>query len=139
MLKCEHYQGKMDIQAILLLVLRIFVGLLFLLHGISKAGDLSSFFGFLQNAGVPAAAVIAFLIAYFEIIAGVFFIVGLWTAVVGSLFAIELALIIIFGVFNSKISLVGTGLEYNVLLLVSSLYLAASSKNTCNICCLWKK
>ncbi len=139
MFKCEHYKEKMDMAGLLLLLIRAFVGLIFILHGVSKAADISSFAGFLDMAAMPIPMVIAAAISYFEIIAGALLILGIFTKVVGILFAIELAAIILISFFNSKINLAGISLEYNLLLFLMAIYLSATYKQTCNICCLLKK
>ena len=60
------------------LVLRLFVGAVFVAHGSLKLfGGLSGFAGFLQQAGVPAPEIMAPLVAAVEFLGGVAIILGL--------------------------------------------------------------
>ncbi len=62
------------------LVLRLFVGAVFVAHGSLKLfGGLSGFAGFLQQAGVPLPDIMAPLAAAVEFLGGVAIILGLGT------------------------------------------------------------
>jgi uncharacterized membrane protein YphA (DoxX/SURF4 family) len=63
-----------------LLVLRLFVGGVFIAHGALKLfGGLSGFAGFLQQVGVPAPDIMAPVVAAVEFLGGVAIILGLGT------------------------------------------------------------
>lgn len=64
-----------------LLVGRVLLGLLFVMAGIGKLGDVSGFAGYMASGGVPAA--LAWPVVLFEIIGGLALIVGLQTRIVG--------------------------------------------------------
>lgn len=62
-----------------LLVARILLGLLFVMAGIGKLGDVAGFAGYMASGGVPA--VFAWPVILFEIIAGLALIAGLHTRI----------------------------------------------------------
>jgi putative oxidoreductase len=64
-----------------LLVGRVLLGLLFVMAGIGKLGDVSGFAGYMASGGVPAA--LAWPVVLFEIIGGLALIAGLQTRIVG--------------------------------------------------------
>ncbi|WP_296476248.1 DoxX family protein [Roseinatronobacter sp.] len=63
----------------LLLVARIFLGLLFVVAGIGKLGDVAGFGGYMATGGIPA--VLAWPVVLFEIIAGLALIIGFQTRI----------------------------------------------------------
>lgn len=73
---------------IALLVVRVVVGLAFLLHGIDKLGNLSGTEQGFDGMGIPAAGLMAPLVAVLETVGGIALIVG----ALAPLFAIGLAI-----------------------------------------------
>ncbi len=73
-----------------LTILRVIVGLTFLLMGLPKFSNLAGFSGFVGNLGVPMAGAVGPLIATLEVVGGLLLIVGLGTRWVSILFAIEM-------------------------------------------------
>lgn len=138
MFKCEQHKSKMDNQAWLLLFIRIFVGLVFILHGLAKAGNLEGFSELLTSISLPLPGALAIIIAYFEIIAGAFLLLGLLVRITGILLVIEMALVLLMAAFSSSLNLSGISLEYNILLILITLYLAVTSIHLCGVCCLKK-
>jgi putative oxidoreductase len=65
------------------LVLRLVVGITFLLHGIDKLGDVSGTERFFASLDIPAPAVMAPLVAVTETVGGVLLIIGLATPLAG--------------------------------------------------------
>ena len=63
-----------------LLAARILLGLLFLMAGIGKLGDVSGFGGYMASGGIPAF--LAWPVVLFEILAGLALIAGFQTRVV---------------------------------------------------------
>jgi putative oxidoreductase len=63
----------------LLLVARILLGLLFLVAGIGKLGDVAGFGGYMATGGIPAA--LAWPVVLFEIAAGLALIIGFQTRI----------------------------------------------------------
>ena len=63
-----------------LLVARILLGLLFLMAGLGKLGDVSGFGGYMATGGIPAF--LAWPVVLFEIVAGLALIAGVQTRIV---------------------------------------------------------
>ena len=63
-----------------LLVARVLLGLLFVMAGIGKLGDMAGFAGYMASGGVPAF--LAWPVVLFEIIGGLALIVGFQTRIV---------------------------------------------------------
>jgi putative oxidoreductase len=73
-------KGHMNMtQTIFLLIARIFLGLLFVVAGFGKLGDVAGFGGFMATGGIPA--ILAWPVVLFEIIAGLALIAGLQTRI----------------------------------------------------------
>lgn len=62
-----------------LLAARILLGLLFLLAGLGKLGDVAGFGGYMATAGIPAF--LAWPVVLFEIVAGIALIAGFQTRI----------------------------------------------------------
>ena len=109
-------------------VLRILVGLIFLLHGLPKWQGLDGFAGFLGTLGVPLPGVFAFLVALLETGGGLLLILGLGTRWVALLFVIEMILTTLLVKVNvgfiSPTATPGVGAELDLLLLVCAFALA---------------
>lgn len=69
-----------------LLVGRIIIGALLALAGWMKVSDIASTIGFFAQIGFPAF--LAYFVAYAELIAGIFVVLGLWTRKSSMLLAI---------------------------------------------------
>ncbi len=107
-----------------ILLLRIVVGVVFIAHGWSKFANLSATSDFFGNIlGFPMPSVLAFVVAFVELVGGVMVLVGAFTWLAGML----LALIMIVAIFGAKgIShLTGQGgYEYELVLLGALLAIA---------------
>lgn len=73
-----------------LLVLRLVIGVTFLLHGIDKLGDLSGVEQGFDQMGIPAPELMAPLVAMTETVGGVLLITGLLTPLAGLALAITM-------------------------------------------------
>lgn len=71
-----------------LLLLRVGVGLVFFMHGLSKVQNLAMVSGFFVHMGLPAW--VAFCIAWLEVIGGVALMVGIGTRLFAFLFGVEM-------------------------------------------------
>lgn len=69
-----------------LLLLRLAVGIVFLLHGIGKLGNMAGTTMFFESLGMNAF--MAWLVAIIETVGGAFLILGVWTSLAGLLIAI---------------------------------------------------
>lgn len=74
-----------------LLVLRLVVGVTFLLHGVDKLGDLSDTEAFFASLGIPAAGVMAPFVGVTETLGGLLLIAGFATPVAGVALAGDMA------------------------------------------------
>jgi putative oxidoreductase len=72
------------------LVLRVVVGLTFVLHGLDKLGDLSGAEQFFASLDIPAPGLTAPFVAVTEIVGGVLLIAGLATPLVGAALSIDM-------------------------------------------------
>jgi putative oxidoreductase len=73
-----------------LLVLRLIVGVTFVLHGLDKLGDLSGAEQLFASLGVPAPGLMTPFVAVTETVGGVLLMAGLATPVVGAALAIDM-------------------------------------------------
>jgi putative oxidoreductase len=73
-----------------LLVLRVVVGVTFLLHGLDKLGDLAGTEQLFDSLGIPAPALMAPFVAVTEAVGGALLIAGLATPLVGAALAIDM-------------------------------------------------
>jgi putative oxidoreductase len=73
-----------------LLVLRVVVGVTFLVHGLDKLGDLSGAEQFFASLGIPAPGLTAPFVAVTETVGGVLLIAGLATPLVSAALAIDM-------------------------------------------------
>lgn len=111
-----------------LLVLRLAVGVTFLLHGYPKvAGGVPGFAGFLANLQFPAPGLLAWGVALLEFLGGLALILGLFTRPVAVLFALEMLVTTLRVKVPRGVGFIGvntTGWELDVLLLASAVALA---------------
>ena len=90
------FQSKIDrYQAYAPLVLRLAVGIVFLAHGISKFGDLAGFTQMVVGIGMPAASLLAGVVAAIETIGGLALILGVGTRIAAALLAVILVVAIV--------------------------------------------
>jgi putative oxidoreductase len=114
-----------------LTILRVLVGITFLLHGLPKFGDnLVGFTGFVASLGVPAPGFFAIVVAVLEVGGGLLLIAGLAVRWVSLLFVIEmLVATLLFKLpnlgFIAPPNAPTAGAELDLLLLVSALVLFA--------------
>ncbi|MFM1655220.1 DoxX family protein [Brevibacillus sp. B_LB10_24] len=113
-----------------LLLLRVVLGLVFLVHGWSKfQGGIDKTVGFFAMLGLPG--ILAYIVAVIELVGGLLMILGLGTRVIGALFA----LVMLGAIFTAKLSagFLG-GYELDLILLAASicLLLAGSTMWACD-------
>lgn len=105
------------------LVLRLAVGLIFLMHGRPKLfGGLSGFSGFLKQSGFPVPRFFATVAAAGEFFGGILLILGLWTQIAALFFVVQMLVILSLQIFKWKKPLVG-GYELDFILFAASLAL----------------
>lgn len=108
-----------------LALLRIILGVVFFAHGYIKffKMGMDGVVGFFTSLGIPSPAVAAWCVTMLEMVGGLALILGIFTPVLGVLFAIEMAGVIFFakrgqGFFGPK------GYEFELTLLFASLAVA---------------
>ncbi|MEK7641780.1 MAG: DoxX family protein [Patescibacteria group bacterium] len=104
-----------------LFILRIGVGVLFLVHGIAKFSDISGTAGFFGMIGLPAF--MAYVIAFIETVGGIALILGVYTRIASVL----LAAVMIGAYFSVKLGkpFMG-GWELDFILFMASVTILAS-------------
>lgn len=111
-------------------ILRVFLGLTFLIHGYMKfQGGISNTVGFFESLGLPGFA--AYIVATIELVGGIAMLLGFGTRVVAVLFVLILAVAIV------KVKLAAgflgngqmAGYELDLALMVISIYLALKGKS----------
>ncbi|WP_414054566.1 DoxX family protein [Macrococcus equi] len=110
------------------LLLRLTVGITFFLHGLAKfQGGIENTVGFFDSIGIPGF--MAYVIAIIELVGGIMMILGFKTKIVGWLFVAILAV----AIFKVKLAAgfmgdgKSAGYEFDVLLLVASLFFALAN------------
>lgn len=106
-----------------ILILRVVVGVVFVVHGWDKFFHIKDIIGFFGSVGIPFPHFTAYFVATIEFFGGIAILLGAFTWLVGLLFAI-IMLVVIFSVKGTS-HLIGIGgYEYELVLLGASLALA---------------
>jgi putative oxidoreductase len=118
-------------------ILRILVGVIFLLHGLPKLQGMAGFAGFLTSLGVPAPGVFAFLVTALEVGGGLLLILGLATRWVSLLFAIQMLVTTLLVKLPNAGFIApqggGSGAELDLLLLAAALILLTQGSGPLSI------
>jgi putative oxidoreductase len=80
-----------SLKSSLVVVARVLLALMFVLSGFGKLGNLSGTAGYIASAGLPAAPVLAVIVAVLEVVGGLALIVGFgarWAALALALFTV---------------------------------------------------
>ena len=108
-------------------LLRLIVGITFLMHGLEKLQDPASFLGLMAFLKMPLLPVSGWFIILLETVGGLFMLLGLGTRWLGILFAIEMAVTSLIAKlsigFIAPPGAPAAGYELDLLLLVTSLAL----------------
>ena len=107
-----------------LLVLRLVVGLTFVLHGLDKLGDLTGTEEFFASLGIPAPGLMAPLVALTETVGGLLLIIGLATPLVGVALAVDMLVALVTAHIDAGFFAADGGIELVLLLGGASLALA---------------
>jgi putative oxidoreductase len=99
-----------------LLVLRVVVGVTFLLHGLDKLGDLAGTEQLFASLGIPGPALMAPLVAVTEAVGGVLLIAGLATPLVGAALAIDMLVALLTAHLGEGFFVRDGGIELTLLL-----------------------
>ena len=113
-----------------LTILRVLVGLTYLLMGLPKLGNLGGFTGFVANIGFPIPGFFAVIVAVLEVVGGLLLIAGLAVRWVSLLYVIEMTVTTLLVKlpnlgFIAPQGKPGVGAELDLLLLAAALVLLA--------------
>lgn len=105
-----------------LLVLRLGIGVTFIMHGYPKLfpSGVGGFAGFLHNLGFPVPGFLAWVVALVEFVGGIAMLAGLFVRAVGVLMAIEMIVTTVRVKMARGVGFIapqGTGWEVDFLLL----------------------
>lgn len=104
-----------------LLLIRLALGAIFIVHGWLKISSLEGTGMFFEQLGIPAANVMAYVVAAVEFLGGIAMVLGVLTCWSGALIAIVMIVAIISAKFGR--GFVG-GWEFDLMLLASALGIA---------------
>ena len=116
--------------------LRLGLGIVFIFHGLQKAfgmlggAGVDGFSNMLSGLGLNPTLPLAYLVAYIELIGGLFLVIGLATKIVSVLLAIIMAVALFKVHLANGFSIMAGGYEYNFVLICAciTLFLATPSK-----------
>jgi putative oxidoreductase len=93
-----------------LALLRIALGIAFLLHGWAKlSGGMDGVGGFFGSLGIPAPGLMAWIVTIVEVVGGILLIIGFLTQIAGILLALDMLGVIIFAYFGQGTPLLDRG------------------------------
>ena len=121
------------------LVLRLALGLIFVMHGYQKVFEMGheAVAGFMGSLGLPLASLMAYLVSYGELITGILLIVGLFTHWAAKI-DIVIAIVAFLTVHMSKgFFLSGGGYEYIMLIFASSVAVMISGAGKYSLDAVW--
>ena len=107
-----------------LLLLRLVVGVTFLLHGLDKLGDLSGTEALFASLEIPAPGLMAPFVAVTETVGGLLLIAGLATPLVGVALAVDMSVALLTQHIGNGFFVRDGGIELVLLLGAASLALA---------------
>ena len=118
-------------KAVAYLLLRIGVGLIFIMSGYGKLTGIEGVVGFFGNIGIPMPGIMAWVVAIVEFVGGIMVLVGYRVQIPGVLLAIVMLVAIItvkLGADN-----VFQSMRLELMLLLASLYIATSGSGKYSI------
>ncbi len=74
--------------SIQLLIARVLMSIIFIVAGFTKLTDIQQPIGMITQAGLPAAVILAWLTAIFEVVAGIAILIGFQTKIAAYLLAL---------------------------------------------------
>ena len=111
-----------------LTVLRVVVGIVFLVHGAQKlfVFGFGGVAGLLEGLGVPAPGLFAVVVTVVEIVGGIALILGLFTRVAAIMLAVDMLVATLTAHLSNGFFAQNGGYEFTLLLLAASVALAVA-------------
>jgi putative oxidoreductase len=113
-------------QACGLTILRIVVGIVFLVHGYQKLFHMGfhGVAGFFGHAGIPLPMVSAVIVTLVEFVGGIMLVAGIGVRIAAALNAVDMAVAVLFVHLKHGFGAQNGGFEYPLTLLAATLCLA---------------
>lgn len=108
------------------LVLRIAVGVIFLVHGYAKISNIGQFSGFLTSLSVPLPMFFAVVVTIVEFFGGIALIIGLFTHWIVKFLAFDMIFAMFLVHIKNGFLITNGGVEFTLILFAASLSLIAS-------------
>jgi putative oxidoreductase len=109
-----------------LLILRLVVGMTFLLHGLDKLGDLAAAERYFASLAIPAPGLMAPFVAVTETIGGALLIAGLGTPLIGAALGVDMLVALGTAHHDLVFFVANGGIELELLLAGASFAIALS-------------
>jgi putative oxidoreductase len=121
-------EGVTKMQGWGLMLLRVVVGIVFLVHGFQKLFFMGfgGVAGMMEGLGVPAPVLFAVILTLVEVLGGLALILGLFTRVAAVPLAIDMLVATLMVHLPNGFSAANGGYEFTLVLLVASLALAVA-------------
>ena len=115
-------------QACGLTILRIVVGIVFLVHGYQKLFHMGfhGVAGFFGHAGIPLPMVSAVIVTLVEFVGGIMLVAGIGVRIAAALNAVDMTVAVLFVHLKHRFGAQNGGFEYPLTLLAATLCLALS-------------
>ncbi len=118
-----------------LVILRVVVGIVFVMHGIQKLTEsgISGVTGFFASLGIPAAMLMAIIVIAVELLGGLALIAGAGTRVVSLLLAITMLVAILTVHMANGFFASNGGFEYPLTLLAATIFLVLAGPGAMSV------
>lgn len=138
LLNCDCGERFADIGP---LVLRVALGAIFVWHGYDKVftAGIGNVSGFLGGLGIPLPGIMAYILAYGELIGGILLILGLFTHWAAK-FALVVGLVALFTVhLKNGFSVGNGGYEYIMLITAAAISVLITGAGKYSLDAMWRK
>lgn len=123
------------------LLLRVALGAIFVYHGYDKVFNtgIPGVAGFLESLGIPLPGLMAYVLAYGELVGGLLLIVGLFTHWAAK-YASVVAIVALFTVhLKNGFSIANGGYEFIMLILAAAISVMFTGAGKYSLDAVWKK
>lgn len=121
----QQTQRSTDLRGWGLTILRVVVGIVFIMHGIQKlGGGVAGTAGFLGSLGIPLPQVMAIVLIAVELLGGIALVLGLGTRYVSLLLAVTMLVAMVTVHLENGFYAQNGGVEFTLTLLAATVALA---------------